>query len=151
VSFLTKFDPLASYADWPEVPDDARPKELPHIGDIPDGQIVELEAKGWEPVDVRLKPRGADAVKGWLEGIRLGTIDARDQKVLKFLELEAKVYGLLSNRVKSGDKKRPGGEIRTLEELMSIGETSFSLSPAQKRDLVVKSTPAKRGRPKKEE
>ena len=85
----------------PEVPQNQRPKRLPHTG-ITVHLSVKAKNSGWKPVDIRLMPNETDgdraeAVKAYLEGIRLGTIDP-DPKILKFLELEARIYGLSSGK-----------------------------------------------------
>lgn len=92
---------------WPDAPTDQRPKSL-----FVDSMVFEdtkgaLKEKGWIVYDVRLlanKSDGdrAEALKCCLEGIRVGTI-AADKDKLRWLELEAKVYGLLTGKDKIKD------------------------------------------------
>lgn len=98
------------FASWPVVPAEQRPKRLPHIGAITESDSAMLQAKGWEPIDVRLMPNATDAERGMslkatLEGIRLGTIEA-EPKIQKFLDLEARALGLTSARGPSEDKPK---------------------------------------------
>ena len=115
---LSQFIPVVKswWEDWPAVPEDQRPKRLPHstVLRLEDQEL--LAAKGWRPMDVRLLPNNNDAERGealkaWLEGIRMGTIEA-DAKLLRFLDLEARSLGLTSNRAQT-DSVRRGGEIDT--------------------------------------
>jgi hypothetical protein len=101
--------------EFPEVPEKLRPKKLPHMGLTSDDQ-KKLEEKGWILVDVRLIGEDSDgdraeAVKLFLEGIRLGSI-APDSTILRFLELEAKVYGLTAGKASA----TKSGPLSTTEE-----------------------------------
>lgn len=65
-----------------------------------------LPTLGWEPVDVRLMANKTDedrrnTVRATLEGVRMGTIEP-DVKRLKFLELEAKILGMLGTKTPTG-------------------------------------------------
>lgn len=102
---------VSVWASWPDVPVESRPKRLPHAGGISSEEIELLASKGWAPLDVRLMPADSDAQRGsclkaWLEGIRLGTIEA-DGKIQRFLDLEARALGLTSaTRNPSEDKPK---------------------------------------------
>lgn len=94
---------------WPDVPAHERPKKLFVEQSIPVVDAAVFESKGWTIIDVRMLPNSSDAdraetVKALLEGIRVGTIEP-DPKRLKFLELEAAVYGLKNSKGASTAKK----------------------------------------------
>ena len=62
-----------------------------------------MQALGWTPVDLRLEDNGTDGdranvLKEYFLGVRLGTIDP-DPKLLRFLDLEARTYGLSRGKV----------------------------------------------------
>lgn len=85
------------FQHWPEVPKEQRPKRLYHRGIIA-GWEPHLTSLGWNVIDVRLLPNAtdqdrADSLKCYLEGVRMGTIEA-PKELAKWLELEARVYGL---------------------------------------------------------
>jgi hypothetical protein len=84
-------------ADLPEVPDGQRPKSVYVDTDAASSVIKTLASRGWEVKDVRLLD-GPEAVRGTLAGIRMGTIDPKGQSHIRYLELEAKVHGLLSSK-----------------------------------------------------
>lgn len=97
---------VSDWADWPQVPEEDRPKSL-YVNTLIRGpQRREIEQKGWKLVDVRLMPNETDAdraesIKAWLEGVRIGSIQA-DSAVIKLIELTARAYGLIGNKVVSG-------------------------------------------------
>ena len=108
---------------WPEAPPDERPKSLFFNKAVPTEVGEVLQARGWKVVDVRTlanKSDGdrAEALKANLEGIRLGTIDAEKDR-LRWLELEAKVYGLLTGKDKIKDVK-PNISEDVLEDLLNF-------------------------------
>ena len=108
---------------WPEAPPDERPKSLFFNQAVPADVGEVLQARGWKVVDVRTlanKSDGdrAEALKANLEGIRLGTIHA-DKDRLRWLELEAKVYGLLTGKDKIKDLK-PNISEDVLEDLLNF-------------------------------
>lgn len=99
--------------NWPEVPRKRRPLKLFVSENVPEMDTDALRSIGWEIVDVRLLPQDsdalrADALKAQLEGIRQGSI-MPDPKKLKFLELEARVYGL-HNTKQASERKGDGAE-----------------------------------------
>src|SRR3990167_97028 len=111
-----------NWDEWPEAPVEDRPKKLPHAGGIPSWDYEKLLSKGWAALDVRLMPnetdaQRAEAVKSWLEGVRMGVIEA-DAKLLKFIELECKVYGLSAGKTPAEDNKKKHvdkqADVRTL-------------------------------------
>jgi len=109
------------WADWPNVPLEQRPKRLPHSCVLSEDDLELLASKGWQPLDVRLIPNGNDAERGealkaWLEGIRLGTINA-DKDLLRFLDLEARALGLTSNRVQNEVARRGEIDVGSLESI----------------------------------
>ena len=94
---------------FPKVPIKERPKPLYVAEIVPEEEEKVLSKLGWRIVDVRLMTNDSDsdraeAVKCWLEGIRQGSIEA-DPKRLKFLELEAKIYGLYNTKQASVTKR----------------------------------------------
>ncbi len=96
---------------WPEAPEDQRPKKLfVEQGFEPEDASL-LKQKGWAPFDIRTLPNQSDAqraeaVKAVLEGVRIGSIEANDKR-LKHIELEARIYGLLNTK-QASDKKEEG-------------------------------------------
>jgi len=95
------------FSQWPVVPQEQRPKKLFYLGALDEEQALALTAAGWQPVDVRLLPQTTDdeqiaAIKAWLQGVRLGSIEAKASQV-RFCELEGKVYGALSAKKASND------------------------------------------------
>ena len=123
--------------DLPEVPKDQRPKRCPHYG------VDELTADfwremGWEPVDVRLMPNltdgdRAESVKAYLEGVRLGTIQS-DAALLKFIELEARVYGLTSGKAVSTKTRKANVSDEAIDSILSFGKTQ-KWSKADKAEI----------------
>lgn len=86
---------MPDWDTWPDVPDNLRPKRLPHNGLVDKVAGELLRGKGWDPIDVRLMSANSDAERGmclkaFLEGVRLGTIEM-DFKLQKFLDLEARL------------------------------------------------------------
>ena len=105
---------MSRWVEWPDVPQDMRPKRLPHAGSISGDDLTLLEGKGWAPIDVRLMAADSDAQRGsclkaWLEGIRIGTIKA-DASLQRFLDLEARALGLTS-ATRNPSEERPKDEI----------------------------------------
>jgi len=141
------------FASWPEVPNEQRQKKLFHCGLIGEKAAFGLRIKGWDPIDVRLLPNETDehrrlALKAWLEGIRLGTIEL-DPRLAKWLELESKVY-----EIHKGVAEKPLNE-DTLQDAGSTS-TNFVLDFGKDRpytttaDEKLTASKRKRGRSHKE-
>lgn len=119
----------AFVAMWPRVPKELRPKNLyvDRLMDAADKQM--LERRGWRIVDIRLMETRTDgdraeAVKVYLEGIRVGSIEPT-HGLVKHLELEAKIYGLLSNKNQETYSK-PKIDDTILESLLDIGSNKVT-------------------------
>lgn len=116
----------SAWEDWPNVPETQKDKRLPHVGEIDESGAAVLSSKGWNPIDVRIMPSAndhdkAEQVKAWLEGVRLGVIEP-DPKILKFVELEARTYGLLNSKGPSEKKpKKSLKDKKALEDILGIG------------------------------
>ena len=123
----------------PEVPISDRPKKLPYGENLPLADFKTLKDKGWSPYDVRLMANQTDgdraeAVKSFLEGVRLGTISA-DAGLLRFIELEAKVYGLLTGRQAGTKSQDEINDSQALESILSFGtKTPWATSDEEKKD-----------------
>ena len=102
---------------FPEVPLERRPQKI-YIDYFLDSASTEtLHGRGYQVIDVRSLPNStdgdrADALKAYLEGIRLRTILPSDGAV-RYVELEAKIYGLLDskNRRNNPDEGKLGPDI----------------------------------------
>ena len=87
-------------------------------------------------------------MKAFLEGVRLGTIEP-DSGLLRFLELEAKVYGLTTGKNVSGGKS---GAAESFEDssvadiLKGFGKSKPFSAKAEEK---AKQTKRKRGAPRK--
>lgn len=119
-------DPLDKWRRWPAAPEADRPKSLyvtENLPPIAEGWL--LDSRGWQVIDVRLMANATDAdraegVKAYLEGIRVGSIEPQlDQ--LRYLELEAKICGLLSNKSRADDMV-PTVQGETLDKLLDFGK-----------------------------
>ena len=113
------------FMSWPVVPDHQRPKPLYHVGMEPQEAAVLLKS-GWEPQDVRLLDNETDeektlAVRAWLEGVRLGSIDAT-RGVTKFIEMEARILGLPETKKRVSDAPKTKKE--TVEALLDFGRST---------------------------
>ena len=112
--------------DWPEAPADERPKSL-FVNSVTSASVQSgLLSRGWKVIDVRTLANRTDgdraeALKANLEGIRQGTIGA-DKDKLRWLELEAKVYGLLTGKDKIKDDKPKISE-DVLDDLLNFKKT----------------------------
>ena len=110
------------FMSWPCVPEALRGKPLYHAG-LDNAEEAALVMGGWKPIDVRLLPSGSDedraqAVKAWLEGVRLGSI-VPARGVTKFVELEARIYGLLEAKKRLSDTAPMDGE--DVDKLLEFG------------------------------
>ena len=90
---------------FPEVPLDRRPQKI-YIDYFLDSATVEtLNGRGYQVIDVRSLPNATDGdraedVKAHLQGIRLRTLLPTEGAV-RYIELEAKIYGLLDTKKRS--------------------------------------------------
>jgi|TARA_Y100000310_G_scaffold313705_1_gene362381 hypothetical protein len=110
---------------WPNAPKDKEPKRLYIDYSINQDQDAALANRGWVVCDVRTLPNKTDAdraegLKAVLEGIRVGSITP-DKDKLRWAELEAKVYGLLTGKDKLADKTPKINE-EVLENLLDFGK-----------------------------
>ena len=110
-------------ATWPRLPLGWNKKSIFIAANVAPSILMNLEAKGWNVVDVRFMPTTSDgervdSVKAWLEGVRLGTIVA-EKGVNKFVELEAKALGMLSQKDRSFDNKVVV-DVDSLEDLLRL-------------------------------
>jgi|TARA_R110002012_G_scaffold58368_1_gene151444 hypothetical protein len=119
-------DSLSVWRSWPEAPEDERPKALYVSENLPEIVRGWLGSKqGWDIIDVRTMPNKSDAdraegVKAFLEGVRVGSIEpGKDQ--LRYLELEAKICGLLSNKSRADDMV-PTVKGDTLDKMLDFGK-----------------------------
>jgi len=143
---------------WPSVPEEQRPKKLFHAGLVTPEVDVVLIAKGWLPVDVRLLPNRTDvdraeSLKDWLEGVRLGTIEP-DPKAAKFVELEARVYGLAQGKGPTGKRSsEPESDVNASRlDAKSVLESFGTSRPfSMSADERITASKKKNGRPKIEE
>tara|TARA_R100000458_G_C8254115_1_gene230493 strand:+ start:711 stop:1097 length:387 start_codon:yes stop_codon:yes gene_type:complete len=117
---------LGKWQGWPEAPAEERPKALFVYEVVPDIPKAWLEHKqGWNIIDVRVMPNSSDAdraegVKAFLEGVRVGSIEpGKDQ--LRYLELEARICGLLSNKSRADDMV-PKVKDATLDKMLDFGK-----------------------------
>lgn len=138
--------------NWPEVPENQRPKRLPHRG-LDYNTITHLKSRGWDPQDVRLMPNvtdgdRAEALKAWLEGIRYGTIEA-DPKAAKWIELESRVYGLHAGKGVSGGKSGAAQNVGSasddnyIDTMLQFGNDKPWTSTADQKVEATKRKPGK--------
>lgn len=119
-------DGLDKWRSWPVAPEDERPKSLYIAEVLPDVVVRWLrEQRGWRVVDVRAMPNRSDAdraegVKAYLEGVRVGSIEPV-KELLRYVELEARICGLLSNKQRADDMV-PKVEGETLENILEFGK-----------------------------
>ena len=111
-------------ACWPAAPKEERPKNLFVNYTVDKKCRDEMALRGWTLFDTRALPNKTDAdraegVKAVLEGVRVGSI-APDREKLRWAELEAKVYGLLTGKDKLADKT-PQISQEVLDNLLDFG------------------------------
>ena len=88
--------------ELPVVPEDARPRML-YLNDDPGAHLAKtLTRQGYQLVDVRILPNRTDhdraeLVKAYLDGVRMGTLEA-DAELLSYLRLESQIYGLVGSK-----------------------------------------------------
>jgi|TARA_Y100000310_G_C20488724_1_gene718070 hypothetical protein len=109
---------------WPLALLDERPKSLFVDYSISGEHCEELADRGWCVCDVRRLPNQTDAdraesLKCLLEGIRVGSITP-DKDKMRWMELEAKVYGLLTGKDKLADVT-PKVNQEVLDNLLDFG------------------------------
>jgi hypothetical protein len=110
---------------WPDAPSDERPKNLFVDYTVCQDVRLVLFGRGWKVRDTRILPNKTDAdraeaLKAVLEGIRVGTI-LPDKDRMRWIELEAKVYGLLTGKDKLADTK-PKVNPEVLDNLLDFGK-----------------------------
>tara|TARA_R110000824_G_scaffold7533_4_gene34223 strand:+ start:2452 stop:2838 length:387 start_codon:yes stop_codon:yes gene_type:complete len=119
-------DGLGKWRKWPEAPEEERPKALYVNEVLPDIVLGWLRSKrGWNVLDVRTMPNQSDGdraegVKSFLEGVRVGSIEPEKDQ-LKYLELEARICGLLSNKNRADDMV-PTVKETTLDKMLDFGK-----------------------------
>jgi hypothetical protein len=142
------FDPN----NYPDVPEDQRPKRL-FVNQNLDSEIrTELTSKGWIVTDTRLLPNHTDndrleVVKSILEGIRQGSIDV-DRNIKDFLDMELYVLGVKGKGAQAQDK----GDLKRdeLDVLLDFGNAKTSQDFKEKlRQLDSEPKKKTKGRPKK--
>ena len=109
---------------WPPAPKDERPKSLFVNYTVDTACHEAMTLRGWSVLDTRVLPNKTDAdraegLKAVLEGIRVGSIEP-DKEKMRWLELEAKVYGLLTGKDKLADKT-PKINKEVLDNLLDFG------------------------------
>jgi hypothetical protein len=110
--------------NFPEVPVELRPKPFYTNSNLdPEGEAA-LRVRGWRVVDVRLLPSATDAeraqaIKCWLEGIRMNTIEGANKTLMDFLELEGKTCGLIGNKAPTNEGVKKVSE--ETDALLDIG------------------------------
>ena len=125
--------------DLPEVPSADRPKKLPYGQNIPKEELEVLVKRGWAPYDIRLMPNQSDGdraegVKAYLEAVRLGTVIPEAAR-LRFLELEAKTYGLLTGRSTGTKSTDEINDSEALENILSFGtSTPWATTDTEKKE-----------------
>lgn len=141
---------MLSAEDYPDVPAEQRPRNL-YVDQNVDSQVyVELHNKGWRVVDLRLEPASSDAeraeiVKNWLAGVREGSI-AADPSRLKFVELEAQIFGL-RNAKSAATTKRASEEDKDISSLLTFNSSrAFRGTFGNQAISGVSAGPPKRGR-----
>ena len=110
------------FKNWPHV----QAKELYHVGDLEIHELGYLEKRGWIVIDIRVLPNESDGdratcLKNHLEGIRMGTI-MPVKEGLRHLELEAKIYGLISTKIRPDEVKKAEYTDKTIDDILSIGK-----------------------------
>lgn len=119
-------DGLGKWRKWPAALEEERPKALYVTEVLPDVVLGWLTTRqGWDVIDVRTMPNVSDAdraegVKAFLEGVRVGSIEP-DKDQLKYLELEARICGLLSNKNRADDMV-PTVKEATLDKMLDFGK-----------------------------
>ena len=110
------------FKDWPHVTG----KELYHMGGLEIHELAYLKKRGWIAVDLRVLPNESDGdratcLKNHLEGIRVGTIQPVKEG-LRHLELEAKIYGLISTKIRPDEVKKADYSDKTIDDILNVGK-----------------------------
>ena len=119
-------DELDKWRKWPPAPEEERPKALYVNEGLPKVVTDWLRSdRGWKVVDVRVMPNRSDgdraeSVKAYLEGVRCGSIEA-SKDLLRYIELEARICGLLSNKQRADDMV-PTVKEATLDKMLDFGK-----------------------------
>jgi len=125
--------------EWPEVPENQRPKILPINYLVSQSVQESLEKRGWKLVDIRLCSDRKERVQNTLEGIGTGSIRG-DKDIVRFLELEMRALGLYTGK-QSGSDEPADALGDTLEECLDF--TSHT-----KVDKIDVQAPKRPGRPR---
>lgn len=102
-----------NFLEWPVVPELERTeqgKPLYYSQHMDPELWSELKRGGWNPIDIRLLPQESEgdrkaAVMSYLEGVRVGSI-IPERNQFKFVELEARVLGLLRQTTQVRDETK---------------------------------------------
>lgn len=110
---------------WPDAPADDRPKNLFVDYGVSADHCIVLYNRGWLVHDIRSLRNKTDAdraegLKAVLEGIRVGSI-VPDKEKMRWIELEAKVYGLLTGKDKLSSTVPQINE-EVLENILDFGK-----------------------------
>jgi hypothetical protein len=110
-------------SNWPIVPEKEQGQHVIYHAGLEGDAAERLAQAGWEIVDVRLLPsntdaKRAEALKCWLVGIRMGTIEP-EPKIVKFVDLEARYLGLYG--AKGAPRDKPAVQANTMEKLLDFG------------------------------
>ncbi len=127
---------------WPPLAGDMR---LPLFVDdiVPVDVASALQERGWDVVDVRTLADPAKALKGRLDGVRQGSIQA-DQTALKFMELEARTLGLVGTKDQvRTDAPKPEGVEALLSSLSGTMDSYTARTPV----VIQKATGRQTGTP----
>ena len=121
-------------SDFPEVPPELRPCELPHDGRFDQAARQALEARGWTPVDIRFL-HGVRQVKLTLDAAMRGTA-MLNQEQRKALELAAKLY--LDKRTAESDSTKKKDTVDVAALLSATGHRPMSKDNDSFPELIIK-------------
>lgn len=131
-------DDTPTWIDWARWPATAKPRRLYVCGLAPD-VAMQLQAKGYEPVDVLSMPRDTapehqEALEAWMQGMVEGSI-LPDEERRKAIELEMRERGFLVHRTLRVDARLKLDKA-SVEELLNFGESRFTMNRATKEKIV---------------
>lgn len=125
---------------FPEVPLENRPQCI-YIDYLLDAETVEaMRGRGYQVIDVRSLPNATDgdraeSVKAHLQGVRQRTI-LPTEGAIRYIELEARIYGLLDNKNRAHVQKTALSE-DILENLKGFSskyaQGSLQVEPKKRR------------------